>query len=165
MDLIASSRLRTRIAWVQGAETDLEEKRVHCQFISLRFFCHGYFHTKKYSHFRYQSREGFRKCACPSRWSLRCLCHVLNRLALGAAIAMVRLETNMSLGHWDCSPPTRTGETAVVQKSNFTAMRRSLNVQPRPEAAGKSEIERVLAGLSSEVGESSAYHPARCVVT
>lgn len=29
-DINSSCRLRTRMTWVQGAEKDLEEKRLHC---------------------------------------------------------------------------------------------------------------------------------------
>lgn len=166
-DLTLSCRLRTRTAWVQRAETDLEEKRVHCLSIPLHFVCHGYFHTEQYSHHRCQSGQGIRKCACPSWWSLRCQSQVLTWFALGAPIVIMQSESEMDNppGHRNYSPQTRVEETVVVQKGFFTAALTSLSVYPRPKAAGEEKIDKIPGGLSSEVEESSSYHIARCVAS
>ncbi|MCJ1429228.1 hypothetical protein MMC29_007141 [Sticta canariensis] len=120
--LMLSPRLRTRMAWVQMAETNLEEKRVHCVKVK---FGHGWPWVPK--------------------------------------IGILQLEMDKLMDHRDCFPQTGIEGTVVGQKKFSTTACSSLSVHPGPEAAGKSKVEKVGAGLSTEVGESSSYHLARCV--
>lgn len=75
------------------------------------------------------------------------------------------MEMDKPMDHRNCFPRTEIEETVVVQKRFFTTAFTWLSVHPRPEAAGNSKVEKVGAGLSTEVGESSSYHLARCVVS
>lgn len=128
------------------------------------FLYHGYFPTEHYSHCRCQSGQGIRKCACPSWWPLRFQSRVLTWLALGATIVI--LQSGMKQpGNWDCSSHTKGEEIMVVQKGFFATALTSSSVRPRLEATGNHEIEKALAGVSAEVGESSCYHVARCVIS
>ena len=80
-------------------------------------------------------------------------------------IGILQLEMDKPMDHRKWFPQTGIKETVMAQKRFFTTAFTSLSVHPRPEAAGKCKVEKVGARLSSEVGESSSYHLARCVVS
>lgn len=80
-------------------------------------------------------------------------------------IGILQLEMDKPLEHGKCFPQTGIEKTVEVQKRVSTTAFTSLSVDPRPEVAGKSKVEKVRARVSAEVEESSSYHVARCVVS